>query len=201
MAGFRIRPPGTRHAFPRLGVYRTIMFRRMNLPNWPPDGASPLHPIEPWGRQFVVFNAHETAAPSDSSTQPRGPFPRLPPVVEPTDDAKTRAARGDSLLSAVREKQTHLPSPAKTVMCVMDYARRPLMFLCHEDFKTFKKNLPRLKEQLQIFKQKLRPNMIHEKYDLRRQLLPYKQYAMQRLKTGEHDGHGIIRGTIREKKT
>lgn len=47
----------------------------------------------------------------------------------------------------------------------------------------------------------LQPNPVHEKYDLRRQLLPYKQYAMQRLKTGEHDGHGVIRGTIREKKT
>lgn len=75
--------------------------------------------------------------------------------VQPAEDAQTRAAGGDSLLSVLRQKKTSLANPVRTVMCVTDYARRPLMFLCKEDFLVFKKNLPRLKEQLQIFKEKL----------------------------------------------
>ncbi|XP_952240.1 uncharacterized protein TA13390 [Theileria annulata] len=33
-----------------------IQYNRMKLGEWPPPNSSPLHPIEPWGKQLFVFN-------------------------------------------------------------------------------------------------------------------------------------------------
>ncbi|EPR60916.1 hypothetical protein TGPRC2_310500 [Toxoplasma gondii TgCatPRC2] len=198
MGNFRIKPPGVRHAFPKLGTHRMVMFRRMNLLNWPPEDASPLHPIEPWGRQFFVFNAFATIDPADWCG-PRGPFPRLPPLAKPAPDAATLAASPSSLLSALRETEER--SATRTVMCVTDFAQRPLMFLGKDDFRALRENLPRIKEELKAFKERIQPNPVHAQYDLRRKLLVYPRQAMQRLKTGEHGGYGTRRGTIRERKT
>eukprot|EP00375_Theileria_parva_P002366 XP_765044.1 hypothetical protein [Theileria parva strain Muguga] len=36
--------------------YPEIQYKRMKLGEWPPPNSSPLHPIEPWGKQLFVFN-------------------------------------------------------------------------------------------------------------------------------------------------
>ncbi|CDJ28786.1 Conserved Plasmodium protein, related [Eimeria mitis] len=51
----------------------------MNYPTWPPPNASPLHAIEPWGRQLFVFTPYA----ADLSASPSGPYPRWPPLRGP----------------------------------------------------------------------------------------------------------------------
>ncbi|UVC54665.1 hypothetical protein MACJ_003634 [Theileria orientalis] len=36
--------------------YPELQYKRMKIGEWPPSNSSPLHPIEPWGKQFFVFN-------------------------------------------------------------------------------------------------------------------------------------------------
>ncbi|GFE53098.1 hypothetical protein BaOVIS_005020 [Babesia ovis] len=47
----------------RTKAWKDLMYKRMKLGAWPPEGASPLHPIEPWGKQFFVFNAMQDGKP------------------------------------------------------------------------------------------------------------------------------------------
>jgi len=60
-----------RRAVPKLRLWIKLFNQRMQEENWPPPGCSPMHPIEPWGKQFAVFNAAEVAGP-DSQKPRRG---------------------------------------------------------------------------------------------------------------------------------
>ncbi|CDJ44787.1 hypothetical protein, conserved, partial [Eimeria tenella] len=73
-------------------IWPHIEFQRMNYPTWPPPSASPLHPLEPWGRQVFVFRPFA----GDLAAEPSGPYPRVPPLrgpAPPTDRLSPRLSR------------------------------------------------------------------------------------------------------------
>eukprot|EP00920_Eleutheroschizon_duboscqi_P041593 GHVT01099843.1.p1 GENE.GHVT01099843.1~~GHVT01099843.1.p1 ORF type:complete len:169 (+),score=2.35 GHVT01099843.1:498-1004(+) len=142
-----------------------------------------LYQIEPWGRQFFVFNAWEAIRP-EKWKGPRGGAPRLPPVLD--DQGQ--------------------PVANQTVMCVCDYSRKPLMYLMRPDVDHLVRNLGFLKQQLYEFKEKQLPDdfvaIASQEYLTKRILMPYRHYGMQRTKTGGHlDGKGTMRGRKREPRT
>ncbi|KAF8821350.1 hypothetical protein IE077_002128 [Cardiosporidium cionae] len=170
MPPFRVRPPGVRHQL-------EMQFRRMNLPNWPPADASPLHPIEPWGKQFFVFNALKSQKfPSDR--------------------------RWGQYQAAPLQEVDGTILPDETVLCVTDFARSPLMFLSHEDFTALVGYLPELKKHFE----KLKAEQSNENelesiiYKSSRLHQPARHYGMQRMPGGNHTSYGMKRGTNRERK-
>ncbi|CEM10233.1 unnamed protein product [Vitrella brassicaformis CCMP3155] len=179
MPGIIPRPTGVRHNKLRRNCYRYIRNRRANYFTWPPPDSSPLHPIEPWGRQFFVFNAYETIDLEDWEG-PRGPYPLLPPKLE-----------ADGSMLAIHP-----------VLCVSDFARRPLMYLSREDLDTVVAALPEFKRELQKFRERVEssPHTFSAIWDQQKLLMPKKTYTMQRMKTGEHHSWGIIKGQIRYPK-
>lgn len=121
----------------------------MKLGHWPPEGSSPLHPIEPWGKQFFVFN-------------------------------------------------TKQDGELETLLCVTNHERKPLMYLRREDFEALCNSFGSIKEALERFDNSDRkPDM---RYEMRRLEVLEDNYAMQRMKTGRHSSHTIMRARPREKK-
>eukprot|EP00386_Alphamonas_edax_P007716 GDKI01025641.1.p1 GENE.GDKI01025641.1~~GDKI01025641.1.p1 ORF type:complete len:181 (+),score=56.63 GDKI01025641.1:67-609(+) len=160
---------------------KAIAFKRMNYFTWPPDDCSTMHPIEPWGRQFFVFNAFETVDPNTWGG-PQGAYPQIPPKLGPD---------GNKI-------------PTQTVLCVADFARRPLMYLTKDDLAVLAANLGEMKEELVRFREKMENEKELDKdehYHMQRLLLPHRSYAMQRTKKGEHASYGIAKGVFRERKT
>ncbi|KAL8272839.1 hypothetical protein Esti_003226 [Eimeria stiedai] len=74
----------------------------MNYPTWPPPNASPLHPLEPWGRQLFVFRPYA----ADMQGSLRGPYPRQPPLrgtPPPTDGLSPSVSRLAAAAAAAAE--------------------------------------------------------------------------------------------------
>ncbi|KAG6440093.1 hypothetical protein BBOV_III004745 [Babesia bovis T2Bo] len=130
-------------------AWKDMMYKRMRLGPWPPEGASPLHPIEPWGKQFFVFNAMQDGKP-------------------------------------------------ETVLCVTDHQRKPLMYLRREDLEAIASAFDSIKDALARFEElDEEPDM---RYEMRRLEALEDNYAMQRMKTGRHSSHTIMRARSRPKK-
>ncbi|KAK1932935.1 hypothetical protein X943_001486 [Babesia divergens] len=136
----------------RVQYYPELQFKRMKLGQWPPEGASPLHPIEPWGKQFFVFNTQQDGTP-------------------------------------------------ETLLCVTNHERKPLMYLRREDFEAL--SFDGIKEALKKFDNPDRVSLEVQpdlRYEMRRLEVLEDNYAMQRMKTGRHSSHTIMRARHREKK-
>lgn len=128
--------------------------------HWPPKGSSPVTPIEPWGKQFFVYNAPRRALLHGD--------PRAPPL----DDIRPAWVRDENMVSMMRGQGTHLrgvgaPTDHKTLvetrragqalnrkagestlLCCTDYRQRPLLFMKPEEWSAFLLHLPALKQQL-----------------------------------------------------
>ncbi|KAL8443699.1 hypothetical protein Emed_006605 [Eimeria media] len=75
----------------------------MNYPTWPSPNASPLHPLEPWGRQLFVFRPYA----ADMQANLRGPYPRPPPLrgaAPPTDGLSPSVSRLAAAAAAAAEE-------------------------------------------------------------------------------------------------
>ncbi|KAL8438737.1 hypothetical protein Efla_003408 [Eimeria flavescens] len=73
-------------------IWPHVQFQRLNYPMWPPANASPLHPLEPWGRQVFVFKPYA----AQMGAELQGPYPRLPPArgpAPPTDSLSPGVSR------------------------------------------------------------------------------------------------------------
>ncbi|XP_026191523.1 uncharacterized protein LOC34621107 [Cyclospora cayetanensis] len=71
----------------------------MNYPTWPPPNASPLHPLEPWGRQLFVFRPYA----GDLSAAIKGPYPRIPPLRGPVPPFDQLSPHLERLATAAAE--------------------------------------------------------------------------------------------------
>ncbi|OEH78280.1 hypothetical protein cyc_04597 [Cyclospora cayetanensis] len=99
MGGIRIRPPGARQRAGTARIWPHIQFQRMNYPTWPPPNASPLHPLEPWGRQLFVFRPYA----GDLSAAIKGPYPRIPPLRGPVPPFDQLSPHLERLATAAAE--------------------------------------------------------------------------------------------------
>uniref|UniRef100_A0A7S2QR03 Uncharacterized protein n=1 Tax=Zooxanthella nutricula TaxID=1333877 RepID=A0A7S2QR03_9DINO len=139
-------------------VFKEVIRRwKARFPHWPPSDASPVTPIEPWGKQFFVYNA-------PAGVELRGD-PRAPPL----DDLRPRWVRDEIAAGMLRDGEDLSALPLggpppnifqqraaargarpghETVLCATDYRQRPLLYLRPEEWSEFLRQLPRLKEQL-----------------------------------------------------
>eukprot|EP00931_Biecheleriopsis_adriatica_P095000 TRINITY_DN68621_c0_g1_i1.p1 TRINITY_DN68621_c0_g1~~TRINITY_DN68621_c0_g1_i1.p1 ORF type:complete len:228 (+),score=45.54 TRINITY_DN68621_c0_g1_i1:51-734(+) len=131
---------------------------KARFPYWPPPGASPVTPIEPWGKQFFVYNA-------PPGTELRGD-PRAPPLddVRPAwmqdEDAASMLLDNEDLsvlggrpevrsLAARRASGASTKPGPETLLCATDYRQRPMAFLRHEEWQALLAQLPSIREELQ----------------------------------------------------
>ncbi|AFZ79373.1 hypothetical protein BEWA_022210 [Theileria equi strain WA] len=126
-----------------------LQYKRLKIGNWPPPDSSPLHPIEPWGKQFFVFNTLQEGKP-------------------------------------------------ETLLCVADHSRKPLMYLRREDFQVLASIFESIKGELDRLNNV--PREPDGTFDMQRLEYDRPRYAMQRMKTGAHSSHTIMRSTHRAKK-
>lgn len=167
--------PGVRHNAFRLNNHKKIIFNRLRRFNWPPKDCSTIHPIEPYGKQFFVFNAFKRDTKYDKE---------MSNTVVPL-----RNENGDMI-------------PSETVLCVCDFAKRPLMFLNYLDFKILKEKMDKIKEGFREVEEKLdKSNYLEKKFSLMLKYNLNKTYGMQRVKKGEHNSWGMKKGVFRERKT
>ncbi|SBT71441.1 conserved Plasmodium protein, unknown function [Plasmodium malariae] len=166
---------GVRHNVFRLNAHKKVIYNRMRRFNWPPEGCSAIHPIEPYGKQFFVFNAFKRDSKFDSE---------ISNIVKP-------------LMNSNNEK-----IPTETVLCVCDFAKRPLMFLNYLDFKILEANIGKIKEGFRKIEEKLdKSNYLDTKFGLVLKYNLNKTYGMQRVKKGEHNSWGMKKGVFRKRKT
>ncbi|CDJ56131.1 hypothetical protein, conserved [Eimeria maxima] len=183
--GIRIKPPGVRF----FRIWPHIEFKRMNYPTWPPPNSSPLHPIEPWGRQVFVFTPYAV----DSSAPLSGPYPRQPPL---------RGAAPPS-----HHLSPHLASLAAAAAAAADRAAAAVgaagesSWLCDSAYEAAKEATAAAAAAATAAAAEYNRRNIEEIYNIRRLFLPYKSVGMQRMKKGEHDSYGMKKGVQREKKT
>ncbi|EAN32761.2 hypothetical protein TpMuguga_02g00478 [Theileria parva strain Muguga] len=133
----------------RSKLWKEIQYKRMKLGEWPPPNSSPLHPIEPWGKQLFVFN-------------------------------------------------TTLNGNNETLLCVTDHTRKPLIYFYKEDFQALKLYIEKIKEELERLESTAKPD--DDKYADSLAYTLNKSYTMQRMKTGRHSSHTIMRSVQRIKK-
>ncbi|CCF72713.1 conserved Plasmodium protein, unknown function [Babesia microti strain RI] len=141
---------------------------------WPPHDCSPFHPIEPWGKQFFIFNALRP-----------NKFVEAQDLV--SNNNLLPKSKGDDC-----EKET--------VLCVTDYRKTPLMYLVREDFNVLCQSIDSIYDELLKFERKLDNFTSDNRLELQKEFVPRRSYRMQKTKKGEHCSYGIFRGARRMKK-
>ncbi|CAK9062638.1 unnamed protein product [Durusdinium trenchii] len=128
---------------------------KARFPFWPPPDASPVTPIEPWGKQFFVYNA------------PKGTEIRGDPRAPSQDELRPAWLRDEDAASMLGEavadiggKEKHQPLAARratlakikpgpeTLLCATDFRQRPMLFLRPEEWFSLLQELPELREKL-----------------------------------------------------
>ncbi|CAD2091985.1 conserved Plasmodium protein, unknown function [Plasmodium vinckei] len=166
---------GVRHNAFRLNAHKKLVYNRLKRFNWPPQDCSTIHPIEPYGKQFFIFNAYKRDTRFDNE---------ISNTVKP-------------LINLNNEK-----IPSETVLCVCDFAKRPLMFLNYQDFKILEASIDQIKEGFNKIEGKLdKTNYLDTKFGLMLKYNLNKTYGMQRVKKGEHNSWGMKKGVFRSRKT
>ncbi|KAK2197018.1 hypothetical protein BdWA1_000012 [Babesia duncani] len=85
----------------------------------------------------------------------------------------------------------------ETLLCVADYQKKPLMFLRREDLDALQGCMPAIKHELQRLQDQW--TSTESRFDLSRLELAHDIRATQRIKTGRHSSHTIMRGRGRPK--
>eukprot|EP00389_Voromonas_pontica_P008167 GDKH01012388.1.p1 GENE.GDKH01012388.1~~GDKH01012388.1.p1 ORF type:complete len:170 (+),score=0.81 GDKH01012388.1:163-672(+) len=129
---------------------------RINYPHWPPKDSSPSHPIEPWGKKFMVTNLARHADLSNWEG-PRGFWEQPPPNL---------GADGKPLLNT-------------PVLVIADPYNRPKTFLTRQDFDTLMDNVEFLKAELKKHQRVINKQSKDRRWHLQYLLLPRRSYKMQ----------------------
>jgi hypothetical protein len=133
---------------------------------WPPPDASPVIPIEPWGKQLFAFNGvrnveivGDSRAPDWGSTRPRWWREDIAlSLLKPGEDSNqvlvNETTPEEDLNDPQNQTHTHL--------CVTDFRMRPLMYLSKEELETLVNNLAVVKEQMDEFKKRVQTDKAAE---------------------------------------
>mmetsp|Transcript_17754 Transcript_17754/g.41173 ORF Transcript_17754/g.41173 Transcript_17754/m.41173 type:complete len:247 (+) Transcript_17754:44-784(+) len=138
---------------------------------WPPKNASPVAAIEPWGKQFFVYNAPMDP---DLYNDPRAPYLAAirPTWVQdqdrvsmlqgeeklqvldggPTDLQQSPVMQPPEVLPEVLRKRLAVKAQraigSETVLCATDFRQRPMIHMRPEEWLHFLQHLPELRQRL-----------------------------------------------------
>jgi hypothetical protein len=127
---------------------------------WPPQDASPVIAIEPWGKQMFVYNGMKDVeivgdprAAEWGNVRPQWwresiALSMLKPGEDPNRVLSMETASEDAANNDENMTHTHL--------CITDFRRRPLMYLNSDELNVLVDNLSQIKEQLAVFRAKLK---------------------------------------------
>ena len=133
---------------------------------WPPPDASPVIPIEPWGKQFFVYNGAknveilgDSRAPEWGSTRPQWwrediALSLLKEGENPNQVLSNETAPEEALNEPGNQTHPHV--------CVTDFRRRPLMYLSKEELKCITDNLDFIEAEMEKFGAQVRKNEAEE---------------------------------------
>lgn len=184
------------------------------FPFWPPKKASPVTPIEPWGKQFFVYNAPR-------AVEFRGD-PRAPPLdaTRPSwvrdEDAASMLLAGEDLsmlgpkqrkpqpftLRRVESMAAEADTDLHTVLCCTDFRQRPLMFLRPAEWAGFLQLLPALREQLRRCQEEVEAldehgEILRDHFLRRRHIVDkYETKRIGNMKYSQTDGRSYETGKI-----
>lgn len=177
------------------------------FPFWPPPDASPAIAIEPWGKQFFVYNGirnveikSDSRAPEWGPTRPKWWQEDIALSLQlPGEDPNEVLSRVDSsedLNSSENQTHTHL--------CVTDFRRRPLFYLNSDEFKVFREHLNYMKEQIEKFKTQI-PSDEAKKLDVLNYKLEDNKYLHIRrgrvMNPPSRSGRGVMKSPNRPPKS
>ncbi|OLQ07339.1 hypothetical protein AK812_SmicGene9280 [Symbiodinium microadriaticum] len=122
----------------------TIHRWKARFPFWPPPDASPVTPIEPWGKQFFVYNAPEN---TELQGDPRAPSQEGVRPAWLRDEDAASMLRDDEALSRIG------PKPKPQLLAARRAAHEKMKpghgtRRGHEEWRALLAELPRLKEEL-----------------------------------------------------
>lgn len=145
-----------------------ILRWKARYPFWPPQDASPVTPIEPWGKQFFVYNAPHGV---EFKGDPRAPtLDHVRPawirdmdavsMLQGSDDNRLLGTTigGHKLaptLAGRRAAAAKVGAGGAPMLCATDYRQRPLMFLSPDEWAAFRQQIPKLREELQRCQEKI----------------------------------------------
>ena len=146
---------------------RDIKRFQVQYPHWPPKDASPSFAMEPWGKNWFVFNGRvnvelkgDTRAPPWVDTRPEW-------LIEENKLSLLKDGEdpNDFLLpfnkADLSPEELNQPSnQTETVLAVTDFRKRPLTFLSPEDFRMIKANLSNIRKWMDEYEIKCK--MINE---------------------------------------
>lgn len=171
---------------------------------WPPPDASPVIPIEPWGKQLFVYNGlkdlevkGDSRAPSWGTTRPEWwrqdiALSLLGPGENPNDVLSGERFSEESLNRLENQTHTHL--------AVADFRGRPLMFLSQSELRAVRDNLEYIKEQLDKYKEVIRKDEAAEVERLESVLEDDKYMHIRRgrmMNPPSRTGRGVMRSPNR----
>ncbi|CAE8711081.1 unnamed protein product, partial [Polarella glacialis] len=160
---------------------------KAKFPFWPPPDASPVTPIEPWGKQFFVYNAPPG---TELLGDPRAPhLDDIRPAWIQDEDAagmlredeelSVLGARPDAdTLGGARSKNMAMKPGPETLLCATDYRQRPMMFLRHEEWREFVANLPAIRAELRRCQEAV--DELDEKGEHMRDYLLRRKYVLDK---------------------
>jgi hypothetical protein len=134
---------------------------RAKYMHWPPKDASPVIAIEPWGKQFFVFNGvknveivGDSRAPDWGNTKPTWWREEVAlSLLKPGEDPnEVGIGSGENKDPAELESVENMTN---THLCVTDFRKRPLLYFSKEELTELKHQLPYLKEHMEKFKRRL----------------------------------------------
>jgi hypothetical protein len=182
-----IHMPGTSYHWGKPARdYNRVKYFRAQYKDWPPKDASPMHPIEPWGKTFFVHNFR--------------------PDVEWMNDKRAPGwhdIRGewwqDDLYAGLSQGRGPAPETAanETKLCVTDFRRRPYLFFSRAELEHFLSEIPALKAKLAEYELANENNKTEDDFDLfeaQRAVMPDKYSEKQRGKVqvgGKHTTYPI----------
>jgi hypothetical protein len=133
---------------------------------WPPPDASPVIPMEPWGKQVFVYNSvrnvelvGDSRAPDWGNARPQWwrediALSFLKEGEDPNQILSNENVAEEGLNEP--ENQTH------THVCVTDFRQRPLMYLSREELETVRENLEFFKSEMTKFESRIPKNVAEE---------------------------------------
>ena len=151
-------------ALPGRPFLRSVDIQRFRAKHrfWPPPDSSPVIAIEPWGKQFFVYNGvrnveikGDARAPDWGATRPQWWREDVAMSLLRDGESPAEVLSGESVAEESLnepENQTH------THVCVTDFRRRPLMYLSPAELETLRTNLASFKAELARFSAQVRAN-------------------------------------------
>ena len=176
--------------------------------HWPPPDSSPVVAIEPWGKQFFVYNGiknvelkGDSRAAEWGTTRPKWWREEIAlSLLKPGEDP-------NQILSGENLPEEHLnefQNQTETHLCVTDFRKRPLMYLTEEELSALQDKLDSVEEEMDNFKAKLVKNEAAEIEKLNTLLEDDKYMHIRRgrvMNPPSRSGRGVMSSPNRPPRT